>query len=87
MDKTNVEEFDSYEVYELIEGNYHCICVCKEYNMAALIAQLLAKEDPSCDAYYVSSVNYPGDFVPGGGWYDSWRKDKETSVLKKSSLS
>lgn len=87
MDKTNVEEFASYEVYELIDGKYHCLCVCKEYNIAALIAQLLAKADPSYDPYYVSSVNYPGDFVIGGGWYDSWKKDKETGKLKKSSLS
>ena len=87
MNKYDVEEFACYEVYEVVEGKYHCLCVCKEYSVASGIAKMLASIDEEGDSYYVTSVNYPGDFVVGGGWYDSWCKDKETGKLKQSSLS
>ena len=87
MYKDEVEEFSKYEVYEIVDGKYHCLCLCKEYEVAKNIARTFARLDPACDAYYVSSVNHPGDFVPGGGWYDSWYWDKETGKLKQSSLS
>ena len=87
MEKNQVEEFADYEVYEIVDGKYHCLCLCKEYKIAALLAKLLAKEDPDYDEYYVTSVNYPHDFVPGGGWYDSWQRNKETNKLEKHSLS
>lgn len=86
MEKSNVEEFADYEVYEVVDGKYHCLCVCKELSVANGLARLLAEVDSSCDPYYVSSVNYPTDFVPGGGWYNCWQKNKETGKVEKSTL-
>ena len=87
MNKHTVEEFADYCVYEILETGVHYLCVTKEYDIAKNIAKTFARLDPKCDTYYVTSVNYPGDFVPGGGWYDSWHKDKITGKLKQSSLS
>ena len=86
MKKSQAEEFADYEVYEIVDGKYHCLCLCKEYDVAKSIAKTFARLDPACDTYYVSSVNYPGDFVPGGGWYDSWHWDKEKDKLVQHSL-
>lgn len=87
MYKYEVQDFADYEVYEIVDNKVHILCACKEYEVAKVIAQTLAYLDKNCDTYYVSSINNPGDFVPGGGWYDSWYKDKETGKLKQSSLS
>ena len=70
MEKTQVGEFADYEVYEIVDGKHHCLCLCKEYEIAKNIAMTLAILDPACDAYYLSSVNRRGDFVQGGGWHD-----------------
>ena len=86
MYKSEAIDFANYQVYEVLDDTPHILCVCKEYDVAATIAQTLALLDTSCDTYYLTSVNNPGDFVPGGGWYHSWTKDKETGKLKSGSL-
>ena len=89
MRLSEVEEFAAYEVYELIgekEDEYHCLCVCKEYKVATIIAKLLAMNDLSRDKYYVSNVSIPNTLVPGGGWYDCYYRDEE-GKLRKDSLS
>lgn len=89
MKQSEVKDFCEYEVYELIgekKDEYHCVCVCKEYKIATIIAKLLAMNDPSRDKYYVSNVDIPNTLVPGGGWYDCFQKG-EDGKLHQSSLS
>lgn len=91
MWKHEVEEFVNYEVYEILEKDgkkeCHIICLCHDYKMAEGLCRVLASNDDSGDKYYFTGVNHPGDFVPGGGWYECYYKDKETGKLKHSSLS
>ena len=84
MWKHEVEEFADYEVYEIVEGKVHILCACKEYDVARTIACMLAMNDKQGDSYYVTSINHPGDLVPGGGWYDSWRKNSEGKLVRSS---
>ena len=86
MKKDEVEKFANYEVYEIVDEKYHCLCLCNEYDIAKNIARTFARMDPTGDTYYVSSVNYPTDFVIGGGWYHSWHYDKESGKLIQDSL-
>ena len=76
MEKEQVREFANYEVYELVEGKYHRICLCETMEVACNIAKMFASMDPSGDSYYVTSINRPGDLVWGGGWYyEFYNKD------------
>lgn len=87
MRKHEAEEFANYEVYELVgeEKKYHCLCVCKDMDIACAIAKCLASMDKSNDSYYVTSVDVPGTLVWGGGWYYEYHKD-ENGKLRQSSL-
>lgn len=85
---SEVEDFSQFEVYELIgekKNEYHCLCICKEYEVARTIAIVLALKDKNHDKYYVSNVSRPNTFVVGGGWYDCFWTD-ENGKLKTSSL-
>ena len=87
MRKYEAEEFANYEVYELVgeEKKYHCLCVCKDMDIACAIAKCLAFMDKSNDSYYVTSVDVPGTLTWGGGWYYEYHKD-ENGKLRQSSL-
>jgi len=87
MHKEEVVKFANYEVYEIVDGKYHPLFVCEEYNIGAALAIMLAKADPQGDPYYLTGVNNPSDLTPGGGWYDCWHKDLETGKIIKGSLS
>lgn len=85
MKQENVKDFAEYEVYELVDGKYHCLCLCKEWKVAEVIAKLLAKYDPQGDAYYITGVSVPNTLVPGGGWYECYQRDKD-GKLKHTGL-
>lgn len=75
----------NYEVYDVEKGKYCHIAYCEERLVAQVIAQTLAKADPKGDAYYLTSGNVlPGDFVPGGGWYDCFKKNEKGEVIMTS---
>lgn len=87
MYKHEVEEYANYEVYEYLtikeEIKKHTICICKELIVAKGIAIMLAKKDPKGDSYYVTGVNNPGAFIPGGGWYYEFHQ-KDGKILQSS---
>lgn len=85
MKKEKVENWVNYEVYEIVGGERHTLALCTEFKVAEIIAIALAKIDPKGDAYRVTSVNGPNDFVPGGGWYNEYYM--ESGVLKQCGLS
>ena len=75
-----VNNFCEYEVYEYVKEKYHCLALCKEYNVAKTIAFVLAEADPNNDPYYVTCVNKPDTLIPGGGWYDRYQKRPDGRV-------
>ena len=85
MYKDEAVDFANYEVYEIVGGECHVICVCKEHKMADILTQILASNDKDGDTYYFTSINNPGDLVIGGGWYISYHKG-EDGKLHRSSL-
>lgn len=86
MEKSQAEEFANYEVYEVVEEKYHCICLCEDINVAIGIAKILAKADKEGDKYYITNVSKPNTLTWGGGWYYCYWWDKEEGKLKQSSL-
>jgi len=75
----------NYEVYDVEKGKYCHIAYCEERSVAQVIAQTLAKADPKGDAYYLTSGNVlPGDMIPGGGWYDCFKKNEKGEVVMTS---
>ena len=79
MYKHEVEKFANYEVYTHDEnGQIVTLCLCDMGEMARIIAKSLAMHEKKPNVkIYVTSINYPGDFVPGGGWYDVFWCDEE----------
>ena len=86
MLKSEASKFANYMVYEIVDEKIHILCLCEDSRVARAIAVSLAILDKQCDAYYVTSVNCPGDFVLGGGWYDRYQKNKKTGTIQVSSL-
>lgn len=82
MYKHEVEKFANYEVYDKTEtGEIETICVCGDGQIATIIAKNLAMaaKKPNTKVY-VTSISYPGDFVPGGGWYDAYWRDENGNL-------
>ena len=93
MYKQDLEEYGDYVIFEHVKDEtdsnkytVHYICVCKEYKIAEMLCYMLAKEDKVNDPYYFTGITNPGDFIPGGGWYVSFQKDKDGKI-RRSSLS
>ncbi len=84
MEVKDVKDFCQFEVYEIIGGEVHTICVCKEYNMADLICQVFAEQDPKGDTYSFKPITEPDTFIPGGGWSISYHKDKSGHLIKNT---
>jgi len=83
MTKVEAQEFAAYEVYEATtDGNHHTICVCKEGSMADLICRTLATQDPHGDSYFYTNIVIPHTFVPGGGWYVCYSRDKDGNLVR-----
>jgi len=87
MYKYEVKDFAKYEVYEYVNGKKHTLFICNEYDIAKNLARTLARMDPVCDTYYLTGIHNPGDFIPGGGWYECWHWDNEKGCLITGSLS
>lgn len=82
MYKHEVEKFANCEVYTYDDdGKIETLCLCETGEMARIIAKHLAMcaKKPNV-RIYVTSINYPGDFVPGGGWYDVFWRDEEGNL-------
>lgn len=79
MYKHEVEEFANYEVYMDGDDNKtETICLCDTGEMARIIAKHLAMHAKKPNTkIYVTGIYRPGDFVPGGGWYDAFWRDGE----------
>lgn len=84
MKQKDVKDFCNYEVYEIVDGKVDTICLCKDIEMADLICRLFASKDPKNDDYYYTSIVEPNTFVPGGGWYISYHKNKEGKLVRNS---
>ena len=84
MNKYELEKQINYEVYQYLDGKYDFICATKDYAYAKGLAIMLAQRDKDNDSYYVTGINYPGDFVPGGGWYDEFHKNEEGKIVMSS---
>lgn len=83
MKVEEVKDFCQFQVYEIIDGEIHTICVCKEHSMAVLLCNLLAENDPSCDEYCYTPIVEENTFVPGGGWKVGFHKGKNGVVIKR----
>lgn len=79
MYKHEVEKFANYEVYTYDDNNQIVtLCLCDMGEMACIIAKSLTMHDKKPNVkIYVTGINYPGDFVPGGGWYEVFWRDEE----------
>lgn len=87
MYKHEVEKFANFEVYTYGDDNQiETLCLCDTGEMARIIAKNLTMHAKKPNLkIYVTGINYPGDFVPGGGWYDVFWRDEE-GKLKSSGL-
>lgn len=74
MNKGDLEKYGNYEVYRAKPGDRATICVCAHLATARKLATLLAMNDPEGVAYGVTNVDYPDSFVPGGGWYKTYKR-------------
>lgn len=83
MFKSEALEHNNFEVYEVINGKIHTICVCKEYKMADLICQVLANCDPAGDEYIFAPIIEQGTMIPGGGWKISYQKGEDGFLDRK----
>ncbi|MCR5350089.1 MAG: hypothetical protein K6E20_03755 [Acholeplasmatales bacterium] len=78
-----LEKFCEYEVYEKIDGETKVLAYCKEARIAELICQFFAFRDPKGDPYYYTPVPKLNTFIPGGGWYIGYHKNKEGKLVKE----
>lgn len=74
-DRINFIQYGDYEVYGYDGETKLLLCYCIDRNVAHNIAIKLASLDKDHDRYYVSSINWPGCLIPGGGncdvyWFD-----------------
>lgn len=75
-----------YLVYEIVGRERHIIAYCDEYADAKAVAISLANFDPKGDEYFVTSVEKDNVFVPGGGWFDAFKKNAKTGLVEERSL-
>ena len=73
MKLEEVKDFAEYEVYEIVEGKKHTICICKEEKMAQTICCMCALNDKSGDTYYYTNITQQDTWVVGGGWYKGYK--------------
>jgi hypothetical protein len=69
-----------YEVYEINSGKPCHLAWCPSQEVACAIALSLAKCDPKAGAYYEAYDAQPGEWVPGGGGYIRYQRNKEGRV-------
>ena len=85
-------ESTEYIVYEIVKGERHIIAYCEEYADARVIAIALATVDPKGDEYFVTSVEKVTSidkgnvFVPGGGWFDAYKRNLKTGQVEERNL-
>jgi hypothetical protein len=91
MQQSEVTDFANYYVYHYVkvaEGakgiKKETICLCKDAKHAEYIAKFYAFNDKDGDTYYYSNVSVPNTMVPGGGWYEGFKR--EGDKLKRVSL-
>lgn len=75
-----IDSEKKYEVYELENGKHHHIAWCENSKTAEIIAYCIAKCNPKGNEYFTSYNAQPGELVPGGGGYVSFRKNKDGKV-------
>lgn len=83
------KDFCQYTVYsntDFIDGQpkQQNLCVCHEFSIAKNIAICLARQYHGI-TFHVTGVFRLDDFVPGGGWEESFFVD-EKGVLHHSTL-
>ncbi len=84
-----------YLVYEIVDDltkekreirKRHIVAYCETYGDARTIAVALATVDPKGDEYFVTSVEKGNVFVPGGGWFDAYKRNLKTGQVEERSL-
>ena len=73
-------------VYEIVKRKRHIIAHCEEYAVARAIAAALATVDPKGDEYFVTSVEKGNVFVPGGDWFDAYKRNLKTGQVEERNL-
>ncbi len=73
-------------VYEIVNNKRHIIAHCEEYADARVIAMALATVDPKGDEYFVTSVEKGNVFVPGGDWFDAYKRNLKTGKVEERNL-
>lgn len=88
MDIKEIKDFN-YLVYKRTENEIEKLAICKDYQIAVYIASSLAFHDINYTEYRLTLIhleetsNY---FCPGGGWFEGFKKSKDTGKVERYTM-